>query len=130
MNKRSAMASRRAASEDRLMSANQLGGPADLVPGAAGSRSRSRLEQPHVLHVRERLARVLAHEWFLAGRVAPHREEVVPAVRAEHVELLGEVRALSPRTLALTFAGREVERTSGALAEPFPSVHDLASLPP
>ena len=91
--------------------------PSRSVP-AGGSLPRAQ-----ILDVRARLRGMRTRQRVLAGRVPLHGEEVEAALIAEDVQLLGQVGAVSPAARSLSLTAREVEPTSRALAEGFPSRH-------
>src|SRR5512132_4713368 len=81
------------------------------------------LPTPHVLDVRHRLHRVLARQWVRARRVPLHREEVEPALGAEHVQLGREIGAVTPGARTLAFARGEVVPATRTLIKAFPPRH-------
>ena len=88
-----------------------------LGPSAAKPRPFA-----HVLDVRPGFLTVCTRHGICAGRVPLHRDEVEPALVAEHVQLLRNVGALTPGAGTLTFSRGEVIRALRAWTELLPTV--------
>src|SRR6266508_2809837 len=73
-----------------------------------------------VLYMGERDRRVLAGQRIITGGIALEAEVVEAALLAVHVQLLGEVRALAPRTAPLALAGPDVPTAPAALLKLHP----------
>jgi len=115
------------ASDRGMAHANAPGAqpPSTLAQMLRHARCRTPVPLPRaqVLDVRAGLRGMRTRQRVLAGRVPLQGEEVEAALIAEDVQLLGQVGAVSPAARSLSLTAREVETTSRALAECFPSRH-------